>query len=72
MVQRTVFGKRSSVAEIARREGLPKQYVGRFVPLASLAPSIVGAIVKGTQPADLNVEALIRTELRLEWGGPAA
>ena len=60
-------GSAASIAEIARREGLPKQYVGRFLPLAFLAPSIVGAIVKGTQPSELNVQALVRTEMPPEW-----
>jgi len=62
-----ISGSAASIAEIARREGLPKQYVGRFLPLAFLAPSIVGAIVKGTQPPELNVEALVRIELPIHW-----
>ena len=62
-----VSGKASSAAEIARREGLRKQYVGRFLPLAFLAPSIVGAIVNGRQPAELNLEALTRADLPLDW-----
>jgi site-specific DNA recombinase len=62
-----ISGKAASAAAIAKREGLRKQYVGRFLPPAFLAPSIVGAIVRGIQPAELNVEALTRGDLPLDW-----
>ncbi len=60
-------GKARSAAEIAKREGLRKQYVGRFLALAFLAPSIIEAIAKGIQPAELNIEALTRIHLPLDW-----
>ena len=60
-------GKARSAVEIARRERLRKQYVARFLPLAFLAPSIVEAIAKGIQPADLNIEALLCRKLQLDW-----
>jgi len=56
------------LAEIARHEGLPKTYVHALIPLAFLAPSIVTAILKGTQPPDLTLQQLLsRTNLALEW-----
>jgi DNA invertase Pin-like site-specific DNA recombinase len=56
------------LAEIARNEQLPKTYVHALIPLAFLAPSIVTAIVKGTQPPDLTLQKLVqRTSLAIDW-----
>ncbi len=56
------------LAEIARHEELPKTYVHALIPLAFLAPSIVTAILKGTQPPDLTLQQLVsRTDLALDW-----
>ena len=56
------------LAEIARHEELPKTYVHALIPLAFLAPSIVTAILKGTQPPDLTLQRLLsRTNLALDW-----
>jgi hypothetical protein len=56
------------LAEIARHERLPKTYVHALIPLAFLAPSIVTAILKGTQPPDLTLQQLVsRTNLALDW-----
>jgi hypothetical protein len=56
------------LAEIARYEGLPKTYVHALIPLAFLAPSIVTAILKGTQPPDLTLQQLLsRTNLAVDW-----
>jgi len=62
-----ISGKAASAAAIAKREGLRKQYVGRFLPLAFLAPTIVAAIAKSVQPAELNIEALTRADLPHNW-----
>jgi len=62
-----VSGNARSAAAIARREGMRKQYVGRLLPLAFLAPPIMEAIVRGVQPPELNIEALTRIDLPLEW-----
>jgi site-specific DNA recombinase len=62
-----ISGRVRSAAEIARREGLRKQYIGRFLALAFLAPSLVEAIAQGVQPAELNIEALTRIDLPLDW-----
>jgi site-specific DNA recombinase len=56
------------LAEIARHEGLPTTYVHALIPLAFIAPSIVTAIFKGTQPPDLTLQRLLRrTDLALDW-----
>jgi site-specific DNA recombinase len=42
--------------------------VQAHLPLAFLAPSIVGAILEGRQPADLSLKQLMyRTDLAASW-----
>jgi len=53
-------GQSTSAADIARRENLDKHYVSRMIPLAFLAPSIIEAISKGTQPPKVTTEKLTR------------
>ena len=61
-----------SAAEIARRENLDKHLVSRLIPLAFLAPAIVEAISKGTQPIELTAEMLTRgLNLPFDWPGQA-
>ncbi len=44
------------------------RYVGQLIPLAFLAPDIVAAILKGTQPVELTTETLTkRTQLPMTW-----
>ncbi|HLO79246.1 MAG TPA: recombinase family protein [Magnetospirillum sp.] len=63
-----IAGRISSLAAIAKRDGLSDSYVGHLLPLAFLAPDIVEAIVAGTHPADLTAEALVKhIELPLQW-----
>jgi hypothetical protein len=42
-----------STVEIARRDGVGKQYVSRLIRLAFLAPEMVERIVAGRQPPEL-------------------
>jgi hypothetical protein len=58
----------SSIAAPAAREGIHDRYVSSLLPLAFLAPEIVEAIVRGTQPKGLTAKKLIRRiHLPLEW-----
>ena len=58
----------SDLSEIAVREQLPRSYVQAHLPLAFLAPSIVGAILDGRQSPDLSLKQLMyRTDLVLNW-----
>ena len=55
----------SSLAEIARREGLRKRYVARLTKLAFLAPSIAEAIAEGRTPIGVNLQMLMDGRLEL-------
>ena len=58
----------SDVSELAVREQLTRSYVQAHLPLAFLAPSIVGEILEGRQPADLSLKQLMyRTDLAVSW-----
>jgi len=62
-------GRVSSLAEIARREGLRKRYVARLTKLAFIAPSLAEAIAAGRTPTDVNLQMLMdgRIELSPCW-----
>jgi hypothetical protein len=62
-------GRVGSLAEIARREGLPKRYVTRLTRLAFVAPSIADAIAEGRTPIGVNLQMLMngRPELAPCW-----
>ena len=63
-----VSGRRLSVREIAREEGLDGRSVRRLLPLGFLAPRIIEAIVEGRQPPELTLEGLTRRiHLPLLW-----
>jgi hypothetical protein len=69
-------GTHTSVAEIAAAEKINASYVGRVLRLTLLSPEIVEAILDGRQPADLQLEDLLRPfpvgwrEQRAEIWGP--
>ncbi len=66
-------GQATSAADLARRENLDKHYISRMIPLAFLAPSIVEAISKGTQPPECTTEMLTRRlNLPFDWAGQRA
>ena len=58
----------SDLSELAVRDQLTRSYVQAHLPLAFLAPSIIGAILEGRQPADLSLKQLMyRTDLAASW-----
>ena len=59
----------TSMVELARRDGVAKQYVSRLLRLAFLAPEIVERIVDGCQPPELTAQSLLtsRVALPLDW-----
>ena len=53
-------GTHATIAEIAAAEKVNDSYVGRVLRLTLLAPDIVEAILGGRQPAELQLEDLLR------------
>jgi site-specific DNA recombinase len=53
-----VSGRCGSMVEIAKCNGVGKQYVSRLIRLAFLAPEMVERIVAGRQPPELTAQAL--------------
>jgi hypothetical protein len=53
-------GQYQTIREIASAEKINESYVGRVLRLTLLAPEIVEAILGGRQPADLQLEDLLR------------
>jgi hypothetical protein len=63
-----IAGEVTSIAAIAKREGVLPNYVRRLTRLAFLAPGIVEAIAAGRQPPELTAKALTeRIDLPLLW-----
>jgi len=61
-------GTAADTLAIAKREGVPDNYVRRLIPLAFLAPPVVEAICSGRQSATLTAERLKKTaNLPCEW-----
>ncbi|HET6377000.1 MAG TPA: hypothetical protein VFG05_01620 [Methylocella sp.] len=59
-------GTHATVAEIAAAEKINPSYVCRILRLTLLSPEIVEAILDGRQPADLQLEDLLRP-FPVEW-----
>ena len=57
---RLFTGKAPSISVIAKEEGVAERYVGRLMRVAFLAPDIVVAILDGYQPADPELERLVK------------
>jgi hypothetical protein len=53
-----VSGRCGSMVEIAKCNGVGKQYVSRLIRLAFLAPEMVERVVAGRQPPELTAQAL--------------
>src|SRR5258708_9476892 len=52
-----VSGRRGSMVEIAKCNGVGKQYVSRLIRMAFLAPEMVERIAAGPQPAELTAQS---------------
>ena len=60
--------KDQSVAKVAKSQGYTNNYFTLLLRLATLAPSIVQAIIEGRQPPSLNRQRLARiSNLPLDW-----
>ncbi len=59
------------MVELARRDGVGKQYVSRLMRLAFLAPEVVERIVDGCQPPGLTAQSLLTSRVALPLGWAA-
>jgi hypothetical protein len=59
-------GEVKSNCDLARRLKLDQSYIARTIRLASLAPDIVEALLKGDEPSDLSLKSL-RGNIPLSW-----
>jgi hypothetical protein len=64
-----VSGRCGSMVEIAKCNGVGKQYVSRLIRLAFLAPEMLERIVAGRQPSELTAQALRtgRFDIPVDW-----
>jgi len=53
--------------EIAERENLSSRFIRDRLQMAFLAPRIMDAILKGTQPAHLTSNTFVRADIPLDW-----
>jgi len=61
-------GKAASVHDLARQIGVDRTLLNRALPLASLAPDIIEAILAGRQPPELTVTRLKRLDpVPIRW-----
>ncbi|MGE0830428.1 MAG: recombinase family protein [Hyphomonadaceae bacterium] len=58
-------GEAASIQGLAKREDVCPIHTGQILPLAFLAPDLVGAIVEGRQPRALTLSALLAKPLPL-------
>ncbi|NRA30253.1 MAG: recombinase family protein [Parvularculaceae bacterium] len=57
-----------TLRQLATRDGTDERFIAKHLPLASLSPKIVRAILDGTQPPELTSDKLLRVkELPLTW-----
>jgi len=59
-------GEVKSNCDLARKLKLDQSYIARTIRLASLAPDIVEAILKGDEPSGLSLRSM-RGEIPLSW-----
>ena len=63
---RLLSGEVSSIRAIANEEGVSEQYVACLLPLAFLAPDIMGIILDGYQPVELELKRLLQN-IPIAW-----
>ena len=61
-------GVHATLEDLARAKGVAPSYVSRVLRLTLLAPEIVEAILDGRQPAELQLDDLLKG-FPLEWEG---
>jgi hypothetical protein len=61
-------GEHATLEDLARAKGVAASYVSRVLRLTMLAPEIVESILDGRQPAELQLDDLLKG-FPLEWKG---
>ena len=64
--QRLIRGEARSIRQLADDTGVTEGYVRQLLPLASLAPDLVEAILDGAAPSTLTLDTLMH-DLPLDW-----
>ena len=62
-----VSGRARSLQELAKRDGISRRYIRRFIGLAFLSPELIEAILQGRQPVALTATRLTELDLPLDW-----
>ena len=55
------------IEDLAKSEGLSREYVGKVLHMTYLAPDIVTAIVDGVYPQTLSLRKILESEIPLLW-----
>ena len=55
------------IDELAKQEGLSREYVGKVMRMTFLAPDIVTAIVDGVYPKTLSLKKILESEIPILW-----
>ncbi len=55
------------IDELAKQEGLSREYVGKVMRMTFLAPDIVTAIVDGVYPKSLSLKKILESEIPILW-----
>jgi hypothetical protein len=59
-------GEYAGIEDLAQALSVDRTYVGRMLRLASLAPDIIEAVLRGDEPEGVSLRKL-RKEMRLRW-----
>lgn len=70
--QEVLSARNRTIAEIAASSGRCRKRITRLLRLSWIAPEIVDAILAGRQPQSLSPNALLTTDLPLDWQGQKA
>ena len=55
------------IDELAKQEGLSREYVGKVMRMTFLAPDIITAIVDGVYPKTLSLKKILESEIPILW-----
>lgn len=65
--QERIKKEKLSIEELAKKEDLSREYVGKVLKMTYLAPDIVSAIIEGVYPKSLSITQILESEIPLLW-----